>query len=88
MDTTTETFIAHLKQNKEWNFHFEDEKVEGNVNIWMHDDQFILTWQEFPPGEEDSEHLYTKDERHAFNTSAELIEFLENQKLYLAEFEP
>ena len=42
--------------------------LEGLVSVWLHEGEVVLTWEECPAGEQYDESVYTRDERHTFET--------------------
>lgn len=61
--------------------------LQSLVELWKHDGQFILTWEEAPDGAQFDESRYTKDERHVFSQLEEVFVFLEQHNLSLDQFE-
>lgn len=88
MGMSRETFLKRLENRKANNYLYKTIVVEGLVAIWKLGSDYILTWEECPPGECYNEHLYTRDERHKFATVDELAHFLDKNGLDFTCFEP
>ena len=85
---TRETFRKRLESGKSNHSIFEAPGREGVVTVWIHQGSYVLTWEECPPGEQYNEHLYTRDERHLFETLDDLLAFLDRRGLPLDQFHP
>lgn len=85
---TTDTFLRRLEEGKANNLIYGVEGKEGLVCVWKHKDEFILTWEECPPGQQYDESTYTRDTRHVFPISTSLLDFLAENDLRVELFKP
>ncbi len=88
MSLTEASFTARLDNGKSCSCQYTDGTREGLVQVWRYGDKFILTWEECLSGRQYDESEYTRDDRHEFETSTDLLEFVKEQNLDLSDFNP
>jgi hypothetical protein len=88
MPMTREGFLKRLQAGKSVRSGYHKDEFEGLISAWLHGSLFILTWEECPRGDAFNEHLYTRDERHLFETAEELLAFVEERGYTAADFRP
>lgn len=85
---TEKGFIKRLKAGKSVDYIYKKRDVDGLVASWKYEDKYILTWEECPPGEQNNENLYAKDDRHEFLDCHEVIEFIKSNGMKIEDFTP
>jgi hypothetical protein len=83
-----ETFINRIKNQLVNNLIYQASYLEGLISVWKNQNSIILTWEECPIGEQYNEHLYTRDDRHVFETIDELFKFLTANNVDANSFTP
>lgn len=85
---TPQTFAKRLEDGKVNNLTYSLNGNEGLVSVWKHEGSFILTWEECPAGEQYDESTYTRDERHVFTSTTEVLEFIAANEMNAESFTP
>ncbi len=83
-----DTFLRRLKDGKSNNFIYSHSGQDGMVAIWKFENSLILTWEECPAGNQYDESSYTRDERHVFANTEDLLRFLETNGVKIETFTP
>lgn len=83
-----DTFLQRIKNGRANNLVYSTHEKEGLISAWMYQDKIILTWEECRPGDQYNESSFTKDERHVFNNTEDLVQFLESRDINIEEFTP
>jgi len=73
---TLPNFINRIQRGSTNHLTYTSQNNTGLVSIWKHGGDIILTWEECPLGQQYDESTYTRDERHVFKTTDELMLFL------------
>ena len=85
---TAEGFLARLKNGKAVNCVYRLGELSGLISSWRYDDAFVLTWEECRDGDQEDEHLYTRDELHRFVLAEEVLAFVETAGYPPSRFGP
>jgi hypothetical protein len=83
-----EAFINQINKGKSVACIYDDGDLVGIIAVWIYEGEYILTWEECPPGCQLDESTFTKDIRETFSTIEELFEYLSNHKLSHEDFRP
>jgi hypothetical protein len=78
MPLTREGFLNRLRSGKSAICIYQEDGKSGLINTWLHEQQFILTWEECLDGDQYNENEYTRDERYIFQSAEQLLIFLES----------
>lgn len=85
---TREGFLKRLSEGSPVNCTWNSAETEGLISAWMHNGQFILTWEECRPGTQHDEHAYSRDERMVFSSPQEVLAFVERNGHPASAFGP
>jgi hypothetical protein len=85
---TAEGFLARLRNGKAVNCTYRLGELSGLLSAWRYDDAFVLTWEECRDGDQENEHLYTRDELHRFALAEEVLAFVEKAGYPPSRFGP
>ena len=88
MAHSAKSFKKRLETGKSWSLTYDNEKLQGLVEVWKYGEVFVLTWEECIAGQQYDESEYLKDERHEFNSLRELMNFIEEHGFEVSSFEP
>jgi len=83
-----ETFRQRLQAGKSVGYDYQADDKTGMIGLSWHEDEFVLTWEEFPEGDFYNEQNYTRDEVHHFATIEDVLEFLKINKINPRTFRP
>ena len=83
-----ETFQQRLQSGKAVNHNYQLDGRTGIIDIWRHEDKFVLTWEEFAEGQFYNEQNYLRDEVHHFKDVEEIFHFLKTNKVNPTAFKP
>lgn len=84
-----EKFINKIQLGKTCHYIYkvnERNENSGLIQVWVHDNQIILTWEECPEGLQYDESSYSKDEVHNFNNFKELDDFFNDHNILYLKF--
>jgi hypothetical protein len=82
------TMRKRMSLGKAIQYRYHDGDRVGLVNVWRHEDRFVLTWEECLEGDQANESNYLKDDRHRFQTVDEVVDFLKRHDLPIEKFTP
>lgn len=85
---TPEGFHERLRAGTVVNCVYRAGELAGLISAWRYESAFVLTWEECRDGDQYNEESYTRDERHRFATTEEVLAFVEQAGFPASRFGP
>ena len=85
---TRNGFIEAVERGKSRYYRYATEKLEGMISVWKHEQKYVVTWEECPPGQQYDESTYTRDDVFHFTSTDDLLKFLADSQIPIDHFEP
>jgi hypothetical protein len=83
-----EGLIKRLEAGKASVYKYSKNGLNGMVNIWKYNNDYIITWEECEGENHWNESAYTKDERYKLPNVAEVMSFIDEHSLDIDNFKP